>query len=105
VQRTKHDDRAVIVDLVTHFFDRDVRPLSPPAFLLTLNERDKVTGLPKDFMLVARSSLLLRGLGGKLRAPLQCGRSWERAAASYLSSVGERERITEEEAAALVLKR
>ena len=82
--RTKSMDRSVILDFAVHFFDRDVAPLSPPAFLLSLRARDKITSLPHEYMLVARSSLLLRGLGGKLRAPQQCARSWEGEARRYL---------------------
>ena len=36
------------VDFATHFFDRDVLPLSPPAFLLSLRARDKLTSLPHE---------------------------------------------------------
>ena len=90
------------VDFAMHFFDRDMTTsMSPPVYLLHLSrQRDQITGLPADYMLVARSSLLLRGLGGKLRAPQQCGRSWGGAAKAYLRSVGEPERLSEEAAIA-----
>jgi predicted unusual protein kinase regulating ubiquinone biosynthesis (AarF/ABC1/UbiB family) len=84
--RTQNMDKGVIVDFATHFFDRDVAPLSPPAFLVSLRARDRITSLPHEYMLVARSSLLLRGLGAKLRAPQQCARSWEREARRFLHS-------------------
>ena len=35
-------------------------------------------------MLVARSSLLLRGLGAKLRAPQRVSKVWRREAEEYL---------------------
>ena len=84
--RTRNMDRAVIRDFVTHFFDRDVAQMSPPAFLLALSKRDKVTALPREFMLVARSSLLLRGLGGKVGAPQQCSRRWQHEARRFIAA-------------------
>lgn len=62
-----------------------------------MSKIDKITGMPKDFMMVARSTLLLRGLGGKLRAPQQCGKSWEKLAADYLRRADQVEMITEQE--------
>ena len=95
--RTKSMDKQVIINFVTHFFDRDMTSaMSPPAYLLSLSKIDKITGMPKDYMLVARSTLLLRGLGGKLRAPQQCGRSWEKLASEYLKRAGEEEKLSQE---------
>ena len=82
--RTKHNDKAVIVDFATHFFDRDLAPMSPPQYLLELKAIDKITALPKEFMLVARSSLLLRGLGAKLHAPVRMSSVWAKEARRYL---------------------
>ncbi|EOD33851.1 ABC1 family protein [Emiliania huxleyi CCMP1516] len=82
--RTKHMDRSVIVQFATHFFDRNVADCSPPAFLLQLNQQDKITALPKEYMLVARSSLLLRGLGAKLQAPQHVSAVWAKEARRYL---------------------
>ena len=61
-----------------------VAPMSPPALLLHLNTIDKVTGLPRDYMLVARSTLLLRGLGAKMQAPVSCAAVWESEARAFL---------------------
>lgn len=94
--RTRHMDKRVMINFVTHFFDRDMTTaMSPPAYLLSLSKIDKITGMPKDYMLVARSTLLLRGLGGKLRAPQQCGKSWEKLASDYLKRAGEEEKLSQ----------
>ena len=52
--------------------------------MLSLSEIDQIVSLPQDFMLVARSSLLLRGLGGKLRVPISCAESWKQEAVARL---------------------
>ena len=69
--------------------------MSPPAYLLSLSKIDKITGMPRDYMMVARSTLLLRGLGGKLKAPQECGKSWEKLASDYLKRAGEDEKLSE----------
>ena len=71
--------------------------MSPPAYLLSLSKIDKITGMPRDYMMVARSTLLLRGLGGKLRAPQECGKSWEKLALECLKRAGEEQKLSEVE--------
>ena len=82
--RTRRMDGKVIRRFATHFFDRDLAPLSPPQFLLQLRSEDLITALPKEYMLVARSSLLLRGLGAKLHAPQRVSSVWAKEARRYL---------------------
>ena len=82
--KTKNMNREVIINFATHFFDRDLAPMSPPQYLLELKAIDKITSLPKEFMLVARSSLLLRGLGAKLHAPVRMSSVWAKEARRYL---------------------
>ena len=87
--RTKHMNKTVIVQFASHFFDRNIADVGPHIFLLELNRIDRITSLPKDYMLVARSSLLLRGVGAKLHAPQQVARAWEPEARRYLERLEE----------------
>ena len=86
--RTKNMNRDVLLRFATHFFDRDIAdpPMSPPAFLLSLRAIDPITSLPREYMLVARSSLLLRGLSAKLRAPQKISDVWAAEARRYLDA-------------------
>ena len=86
-------NREVILRFATHFFDRDIAhpPMSPPAFLFSLRKIDPITSLPREYMLVARSSLLLRGLGAKLHAPQRMSAVWADEAQRYLDAEGGRE--------------
>lgn len=72
------------VRFATHFFDTELEPVSPPQFLLTLRQIDKITAMPTEYMLVARSSLLLRGLATKLHCPQRMSDAWVCEARRYL---------------------
>jgi hypothetical protein len=52
--------------------------------LIALGELDPITALPTEYMLVARSTLLLRGLGAKLRAPQRMSTAWAGEARRFL---------------------
>jgi len=82
--RTKHMDRSVIVQFVTQCFDYDVVPVSPLHVMEYLESIDKITQFPEEYMLVARSSILLRCLSVKLRGPKRMAKAWEGEARLYL---------------------
>ena len=88
--RTRHMGSAasnhVLVSFATHFFDRDLTTMSPPAYLLSLKAIEPITALPNEYMMVARSSLLLRGLGAKVRAPQKVSQVWASEARRYLKA-------------------
>ena len=46
--------------------------------------QDRITALPEEFMLVARSSLLIRGVARRLHAPVSCAELWKQDAQDFL---------------------
>lgn len=75
--RSKNMDPDFVVTFATQCFDRDVVDASPYQLLQTLEANDKLISLPHGYMLVARVSLLIRGLGRKLGYDqLSCAHLW-----------------------------
>ena len=98
---TRRSDRAVALDFARYYFDENraagatargggggggggLLP-SPPHFTAQLNRRDPIRAMPEEYMLVARASLLLRGLAAKLRVPLSCADAWSADARAWLA--------------------
>lgn len=78
--RSIHMDPHFVVTFAVQCFDRDVIRASPYQLLRTLEGRDKLLSIPRDYMLVARVSLLIRGLARKLGYDISMAQLWKREA-------------------------
>ena len=75
------------------YFDKDDRVTTggrnPQAVVEDLQARDPVRVVPDSFVLVARASLMLRGLGHMLNQHRSCAAAWAPLAEGVLRAAGE----------------
>jgi len=77
--RSRKNDKDFIVAFATQCFDRDLSGAcmtSPYSLLKKLESQDRLLTIPKTYMLVARVSLLLRGLASKCGSDLSIATVW-----------------------------
>jgi len=90
---TQRNDPDVQYELARLFFDRDdklvTRGLNTQAYIEHLNERDPQTQVAQQFVLVARCSLMLRGLGHLLNQHRSAAQAWAPIAEKVLREAGE----------------
>lgn len=74
-------NRTLMAAFATQCFDRDLSDDSPYVYLTKLERYDRVIVIPRQYMLVTRVSLLLRGLGSRVGCGrLSMARLWRRPA-------------------------
>ena len=90
---TKKNDPEVLYSLAQLFFDRDdplvTRGLNTHAYIEALADADATVSMCDDFFLVARASLMLRGLGHLLNQHRSVAALWAPIAERVLREAGE----------------
>jgi aarF domain-containing kinase len=91
--RTARNDPDVMFEMARLFFDRDdklvTRGKNTQAFIEELNARDAADEVGQNFVLVARCSLMLRGLGHLLNQHRSAAKAWAPIAERVLLAAGE----------------
>ena len=90
---TERNDADVIFENAVLFFDRDddlvTGGKNTQAYIEELQARDATVALGDDYVLVARASLMLRGLGHLLNQHRSVARAWAPLAEKVLRGAGE----------------
>lgn len=85
---SKNNDANVIYTFARVSYDEDNDELTGGKhiqfFLEDLQDRDPILTLPKDFIMVGRTSTMLRGLAHSLKCPMSVAKAWKPIAQSVL---------------------
>ncbi|EKX53663.1 hypothetical protein GUITHDRAFT_64152 [Guillardia theta CCMP2712] len=88
--RTKKMDPYVIQTMAILYFDRDSKDVTQGmdarSFVEKLQQRDNFESVPNDYIMVARTSVLLRGLGSRLGKNVSIAKAWRHLAEQVLNS-------------------
>ena len=86
--RTKHNDSDIMYRLACFFNDRDtddvMQGLNIQLFLEDMDRRDPIVTQNDEFVMVARLSILMRGMGNAFHLKLRTAKAWEQQARQFL---------------------
>lgn len=89
---TERSDMDVLFDLSVMSFDRDdalfTKGVEPQTLLQQLSARDRIITFPQDYILAARASFMLRGLGHMLNQHRSVAKAWAPQAEATLRAAG-----------------